>query len=348
MSKQRFLCSLVGLLACASAFACAGSDGSPGDGSGGLAGASGAATNAGAAGNTSGAGGTAGTVGASGAAGTVDASGAAGTVGAAGSGTAAVIEGRLSAGSGFACGIGSDAGLVCWGGGSSWSAQDARNAGQARVSAAGESWCAVSSVGALWCRGQVQFSTLPSGVFSRVAVSNDNQACALADDHTVKCWGASITQWLVPTSTFKELAAGLGFACGLHDNGSIECWGPAAPSGAPAGSFVKVFASNIEACALRADGTAACWGTGASPSATGTFSQLALGKGTAAAFTCALDFTGRVTCSGKDSNVIGQAPLLPMSAIAAGDGFACGLHLDGTASCWGSLAPSPPAAFKAF
>lgn len=120
------------------------------------------------------------------------------------------------------------------------------------------------------------------------------QSCALLDDGTVKCWGASASGQLGYGDTAERHAP------------------PATPISMPGGLAAKhIDAGNTHVCAILSDDSIACWGSNnlfqlgdrtstarSSPvlvsSFSGTPKRLALGSG----HSCALRVDGSVTCWG--------------------------------------------------
>jgi alpha-tubulin suppressor-like RCC1 family protein len=114
------------------------------------------------------------------------------------------------------------------------------------------------------------------------------RACAIEDDHKVRCWGFSgggailkdPPDWLptahpVPNSLeARQIAAGGDQICGLQDDGTVKCWGTAEagdtgfandglqiPMKVPGVEHaVEVSASYRCSCARLSDGTVWCWG----------------------------------------------------------------------------------------
>ncbi len=61
--------------------------------------------------------------------------------------------------------------------------------------------------------------------------------------------------------------------------------------------------------------------------------------------TCATTATGTVVCCGSHDPPLPPAPG-PMTSVAIGHGFACGIEPDGDASCWGNISAPPPGKFR--
>lgn len=77
--------------------------------------------------------------------------------------------------------------------------------------------------------GPGQFLVPPAGTFKRVVCGSQtgNNACALATDDTVHCFGtdASLGQLSAPAGTFSSIDYFRTAACGTRFDGSVSCWG---------------------------------------------------------------------------------------------------------------------------
>jgi hypothetical protein len=95
-------------------------------------------------------------------------------------------------------------------------------------------------------------------------------ACALRDDHSVKCWSRSSST--EGPARAVSIAAGASDTCAILDDGSVTCWSAGASwsvahqsidlsMGLGPGHRAVSLALNdsLWACALLDDGTAACW-----------------------------------------------------------------------------------------
>jgi alpha-tubulin suppressor-like RCC1 family protein len=167
-------------------------------------------------------------------------------------------------------------------------------------------------------------------------------ACAVLDDGTARCWGASDA---------GQLASGTG-----DSNVPVPVIGVAEAK--------FIVAGGRHTCALLDDTTVRCWGAGEQgqlgDGATSTRSSpVAVGDGTATlsgvqalaageAFTCALMQDGAVMCWGSNASCqLGQPSTIRTSAvpvlaaakgirsIAAGAEHVCAIDGDGKVSCWG-------------
>ena len=144
----------------------------------------------------------------------------------------------------------------------------------------------------------------------------------------------------------------------------MECWGEdwfGQSSQAPAGGFVAVDAGVSHSCGLRPDGSAECWGEDSLDSGfLGTMEFRY--EGGEEAF---LDRYGSRVQEGSpreldfmsiegavfDTGLIGEMAQLakdwepppgPFKAVSAGQGYSCGLRLDGEVDCWGYVADEEP------
>lgn len=133
--------------------------------------------------------------------------------------------------------------------------------------------------------------------------------------------------YCVPTR-FTKIAAASGFSCGLAADGGIYCWGAnvlgslgdgtIAPHARPvqvgtATGWIDVAAHDYTGCGLRADQSLWCWGAG---------SRGQLGDG------------AHVT-EYAPTQVVSDKPGVGWKAVSVGKESVCGLHLDGSAACWG-------------
>jgi alpha-tubulin suppressor-like RCC1 family protein len=173
----------------------------------------------------------------------------------------------------------------------------------------------------------------------------------------------------------RAVFAGFQEMCAVLADGGVSCgggtddvnggtWSVTTPAG-----VVDISVDEFYGCALLEDGTVACWGidgegelgNGTEDFSNTTTATLVPGLtgvtaiATGGQFTCARLSTGTVSCWGRNTEgQLGSSPqsLCPMShscspvpipvpgltgvtAIAAGEVFACALLADGTVECWG-------------
>jgi alpha-tubulin suppressor-like RCC1 family protein len=226
----------------------------------------------------------------------------------------------------------------------------------ANVAVGGNTSCAVTIGGEVFCWGDGAYGALSDGTvgdqspspvaamgFAAGAVTlalGDHHGCALLTGQTVQCWGDDEQGQLgdgqrqpratpvTPISLPPEVtgvATGGSHTCVTTASGSVWCWG---------------------------DNTSGQLGTSANssevqptevPGLTTAATAVAAGE----AFTCALVAGGRVQCWGDGSN--GQIGMMggsstpvtvslpaPVTAIAAGAQHACAITMSGTVMCWGA------------
>jgi alpha-tubulin suppressor-like RCC1 family protein len=178
-------------------------------------------------------------------------------------------------------------------------------------------------------------------------------SCARTKTDEVYCWGrnhrgqlgvGNLTQQLLPrklnlgTNTFSQLSTGENTACALLSDGNVACWGrnEFGELGAPGSANVtspnivsaltdpaRVSSGKSITCALARDGDAGGPGTGMF----GALCWGAIGK---------LD-----GMSDNDITLVKTSTPTYMQLaedaqeIYVGESFACLLHADGSASCWG-------------
>lgn len=215
---------------------------------------------------------------------------------------------RMACGGGFCCGITDAGSLKCWGENGLGQLGDGTHtdrptatpavglsSGVTSVTARDARACAVVA-GAVFCWGRNQVS--PSGVVGMgggqvAVVVGMEHFCALADDGTVRCWGANDRGQLgrgtagpelqpvgvvALPSRARAISAGVDHTCALLDTGAVACWGAnthrvigsdalavdaVASSPTPVDGVrdaVDVSSAKYTTCVANAAGAVACWG----------------------------------------------------------------------------------------
>lgn len=225
--------------------------------------------------------------------------------------------------------------------------------------------CAVLSSGKINCWGDNRHGQLGNGKLSyftvpvevknisnavSVAVGGEyfvgEHSCALLSTDEIYCWGSNYygqigngefgrPGWTIPAqidlgfSDTESITAGAVHACALRSTGTIYCWGgngeaqigsintfdsvalPTQVSGIS--DATSIDAGDTHTCAVHSDGTVSCWGSN-------YFGQLGNG------------ISGVDEVSYQPVKVSG---LTDVTAVTAGLFHSCGLHANGTVSCWG-------------
>lgn len=156
--------------------------------------------------------------------------------------------------------------------------------------------------------------------------------------------GSDSPQRVVGGLSFRAIGTGNGVTCALTSDGEAWCWGFNERGELGTGATITVtrdstpnisrpvqvvgghrFAAlavgDHHSCGLSAEGETWCWGDNISGA-----------LGTATTQQCVHWFNGNWPCS--STPVRAQGP--PLVAIAAGDGFTCGIDWEGRAWCWGA------------
>jgi alpha-tubulin suppressor-like RCC1 family protein len=166
--------------------------------------------------------------------------------------------------------------------------------------------------------------------------------CAVQTGHTLWCWGSGGDGELGDGSTadqdspvrvgaragWTQAAVGIGHACAVRKDGTAWCWGsafagqlgngtttgqydrPVQVTGG--GDYTAISAGTNNACAIRTDGTLWCWGDDE------------LGQ------------TGNGTVTFSESTPVQAGTATDWTSVSvAGINFACGVHADHSAWCWG-------------
>jgi hypothetical protein len=175
----------------------------------------------------------------------------------------------------------------------------------------------------------------PAIEFTDIALGVDH-GCGVGLDGTVTCWGDAdepvepgeecrfneCGQGVPPAGTYTRIAATDSTTCALDPAGAMSCWGTRTMG--LAGTFVDLDGSTEALCGLQTDGVITCTGGVPAPPTAGPYTQVAVGP----TAVCGVK-QGGIDCSGLD-NKQGD-----FARVAVGEGFACGLLIDGTPYCWG-------------
>ena len=150
------------------------------------------------------------------------------------------------------------------------------------------------------------------------------------------------------TTTYKDLAGGIGHMCVLLTDGDVTCWLGIALSDdssiqAPEGSYKSIHAGGTDTCAIRTDDTIACWRfrhdrwsfSGqidvVQNIPQGSYKTIGVSEG----HSCAIGTDDTITCWGDNEFGQTDAPAGTYTTIAASAGYACAIGTDDTITCWG-------------
>lgn len=166
------------------------------------------------------------------------------------------------------------------------------------IAAGGDTTCAATATGKLYCWGQGDQGEVGDGA------SADRSAPVAVSTGT----------------TVRQVAVGAARSCAVDADGNAFCWGAglgAQPTAVDAGGtkFLQVAAGGAHMCGLDRDDTAYCWGDGGDG---------AIGDGSTA------DRADPVLVAAGD-----RAAGATLRDIEAGDRHSCALDDGGVAYCWG-------------
>jgi alpha-tubulin suppressor-like RCC1 family protein len=258
------------------------------------------------------------------------------------------VNGQIAAGGAFTCLLDAQGAVHCWG--DIASAPDGVLFTQI---SAGETFvCGVTVQGAAVC-WDADAAALPvpeptpANPFDQISAGG-SQACGVRQDGTISCWKPNGDPAESPAATagipFTQVSVGAGHACALRRDGSITCWGDNTDGEAetpdPVNPFVQVSAGKDVSCAVKSSGGIFCWGSTENalnrvPTLGLPYQQVSVGNGHA----CAVSASGNLVCWGLNDQGQSDEPLVNWNFTQASAGWgaqSCGLHADGTFTCWGS------------
>ena len=242
------------------------------------------------------------------------------------------------------CGVRLSGEVDCWGPAAFYGEKDAPEGKFAAVSASGFQRCGLRPDGSVECWGGVPELlegveppladvAFPGGVSTAVSVGGAH-VCGLRPGGEAACWGANwFGQADAPPGLFVAVDAGSSHSCGLRSDGSVTCWGEDALDAAELITLGYRFGGDEQAYA-------AYWRD------IENFQEFFeafgfTGQYLEASRVVLLDLEGAVPEAELRQEMARRAaqwepPAGPFVAVSAGDGFTCGLRLDGEAACWGT------------
>lgn len=220
------------------------------------------------------------------------------------------------------CGVTTEGGIECFGGGSPPPNKEAN--GFTQVSASANYACAIRQ-GELECWGYDEPEPTNGQANIKSISTASYSACTLDESNTINCWGNYT--FSVPRSTWDTIAITHRTHCGIADE-QLYCWGDYNPLGtqAPVGdTFIGLSVSEAHLnnydfgrslCALTKFGAVDC----------------SCCKTTALSDDECNSTENVDVCSDQPSATNTSDPFIQ---IAVGDNYACAMRTDGTVTCWG-------------
>lgn len=244
---------------------------------------------------------------------------------------------RVVAGSEFACGVKADGSVRCWGETAPGAAPTFSGPVE-NLCAFDERLCALTQTGAIECLNYPAGALPPPTEIGFVALEcMDANMCARTATGERTCWGTANAPELETAIDFVSYDGSTKHACGLYPDGSFECFGSRAfgladPRPDP---FQALHSGNDFNCGLTEAGAIDCWGLDGSGSLDAPEDTGFVALDVSFLSGCALRDDRTPTCWGA-SLYWDTAPVLPLSQLSVGKGFACGLtEGEGHGVCWG-------------
>ncbi|KAL4327724.1 hypothetical protein AHAS_Ahas13G0128700 [Arachis hypogaea] len=205
----------------------------------------------------------------------------------------------------------------------------------------------------LWPLRLASFDIL---IYPDVLLLNPNRQVQGQSNLNCTSFPPGISLQLNRNLSYAEIAGGSGFLCALRtpssSNSIMGCWRFSA--NATNVPFKRLYhgpviqnmdAGNSHVCGLvtQNNNSLKCWQWPRFDSSKViNLSSIAVGEN----FVCGLsESSGKVTCSGGDTGVVGKEPGGEHSAIAAGFRHACAISIDGSLDCWGDVDQKPQGKF---
>ena len=241
----------------------------------------------------------------------------------------------VSAGESASCAIRGDHRVVCWG--DDLIALNRPTGRYLDVSVGAGHACALSLDRSLECWGNVGTNTFESDDLLAAVNIDEDYTCALTDNEDIQCWANGLEYRVgAADQGFTALAVGTSHACGLMDNEEVRCFGVCNRGECllPTGSWKDVAAGDEFSCVLDLSGEVMCRGDydGAEPST--DFVQI----GAYGRQVCAADAARLLTCwSATGGEAVAEPPDdTPLMAWDVGEDHGCGITAsDASLVCWG-------------